>query len=106
MAGRVRDGAARAVRRPRADAERNRAAVLAAAQRLYAEQGVGVSLEEVARRAGVGIGTLYRHFPRGKEQLVAEALAGQAARCVAAAQRGLAARDPWRGFAGFVEEIC
>jgi hypothetical protein len=37
---------------------------------------------------------------------VAEALAGQAARCVAAAQRGLAARDPWRGFAGFVEEIC
>jgi AcrR family transcriptional regulator len=107
MAGQARCGAAaRAARRPRADAERNRANLLDAAQRLYAEQGVGVSLEEVARQAGVGIGTLYRHFPRGKEQLVAEALAGQAARCVAAARRALAAGDAWQGFTGFVAEIC
>jgi AcrR family transcriptional regulator len=98
--------AARPARRPRADAERNRSAVLEAAQRLYADQGVDVSLEEIARRAGVGVGTLYRHFPRGKEQLVAEALVGQAARYGAVARRALATTDPWLGFVGFVREIC
>lgn len=47
----------------RADARRNRDLIVAAAQRLFLEQGVEVPLEEVARRAGVGIGTLYRRFP-------------------------------------------
>jgi AcrR family transcriptional regulator len=47
----------------RADARRNHAQLLAAAGELYAERGIDVSLEDVARRAGVGIGTLYRHFP-------------------------------------------
>mgnify|MGYP004482039823 CR=1 FL=1 len=52
------------VRRPqRADAVRNFDALLAAAGAAFAEHGTGASLEEVARRAGVGIGTLYRHFP-------------------------------------------
>ena len=52
-----------AARRPRADALRNREKVLAAAAEVFAEQGTDASLEEVARRAGVGVGTLYRHFP-------------------------------------------
>ncbi len=52
-----------AARRPRADALRNREKVLAAAAEVFAEQGTEASLEEVARRAGVGVGTLYRHFP-------------------------------------------
>jgi AcrR family transcriptional regulator len=47
----------------RADAQRNRDALLATAADLFADHGVEVSLEEVARKAGVGIGTLYRHFP-------------------------------------------
>ncbi|WP_084464108.1 TetR/AcrR family transcriptional regulator [Microtetraspora fusca] len=47
----------------RADARRNRDLIVAAAQNLFLEQGVDVPLEEVARRAGVGIGTLYRRFP-------------------------------------------
>jgi AcrR family transcriptional regulator len=47
----------------RADARRNRDLLLAAAAEVYDESGVGASLEEIARRAGVGIGTLYRHFP-------------------------------------------
>ncbi|WP_245651689.1 TetR/AcrR family transcriptional regulator [Streptosporangium amethystogenes] len=47
----------------RADARRNRDLIVAAAQKLFLEQGVDVPLEEVARRAGVGIGTLYRRFP-------------------------------------------
>jgi AcrR family transcriptional regulator len=50
-------------RAPRKDAARNRDALLAAAGEVYAERGVDGSLEEIARRAGVGIGTLYRHFP-------------------------------------------
>ncbi len=93
-------------RRPRSDAARNRAALLAAAQALYAEQGIDVSLEEIARSASVGIATLYRHFPRGKEQLVSEALVGPVTRYVDAARRALGAPDPWKGFVSFVEDIC
>ena len=51
------------VRRPRADARRNRERLVDAAKAAFAEAGAEVSLEEIARRAGVGIGTLYRHFP-------------------------------------------
>src|SRR5450755_2869394 len=47
----------------RADAQRNRDAILEAAAAAFAEHGTAASLEDVARRAGVGIGTLYRHFP-------------------------------------------
>ncbi|MEV4135516.1 TetR family transcriptional regulator [Dactylosporangium sp. NPDC049742] len=68
----------------RADARRNRERVLRTAQRLFATEGLGVSLDEIARRAGVGPGTVHRHFPSKEalylavatdefEQLVAEA---------------------------------
>lgn len=50
-------------RKPRADAARNRERVLEAAKHVFTEAGAEASLEAVARRAGVGIGTLYRHFP-------------------------------------------
>jgi AcrR family transcriptional regulator len=50
-------------RRPRADAERNRQRLLEAAKASFAKSGAATSLEEIARVAGVGIGTLYRHFP-------------------------------------------
>jgi AcrR family transcriptional regulator len=70
--------------RMRADARRNRLAILAAAEEAFAAEGVGVPVDEVARRAGVGAGTLYRHFPTKEtlfeavlvhhiEQLTAEA---------------------------------
>lgn len=55
----------------RADARRNREALLASAADLFAEQGIDVSLEEIARRARVGIGTLYRNFPT-REALIAD----------------------------------
>jgi len=51
------------VRKPRADARRNREGLLEAAKTAFAEVGAEASLEEIARRAGLGIGTLYRHFP-------------------------------------------
>ncbi|HVZ02845.1 MAG TPA: TetR family transcriptional regulator [Dongiaceae bacterium] len=50
-------------RKPRADAERNRQRLLEAAKARFARSGAATSLEEIAREAGVGIGTLYRHFP-------------------------------------------
>ncbi|MGF9759067.1 TetR/AcrR family transcriptional regulator [Microvirga sp. 0TCS3.31] len=60
-------------RRPRADSERNRSEIVAQAERHFAELGVGASLEAVARDAGVGSATLYRHFPT-REALLAEVL--------------------------------
>ncbi len=60
-------------RRPRADVQRNRAALLQAAQRHFLTYGVGTSLEAVAKEAGVGPGTLYRHFPN-REALLAAVL--------------------------------
>jgi len=50
-------------RKPRADSARNRKLLIDAAKAAFSETGLNVSLEEIARRAGVGIGTLYRHFP-------------------------------------------
>ena len=60
-------------RKPRADVQRNRAALLATAQRHFRQYGVGTSLEAVAKEAGVGPGTLYRHFPT-REALLAAVL--------------------------------
>jgi len=55
----------------RADAQKNRELILAAAEALFLEKGAGVPLEEVAKRAGVGIGTLYRRFPTREALLAA-----------------------------------
>ncbi|KXX59483.1 TetR/AcrR family transcriptional regulator [Rhodococcus sp. LB1] len=60
-------------RRPRADVQRNRAALLEAAQRQFLKFGVGTSMEAVTKDAGVGPGTLYRHFPN-REALLAAVL--------------------------------
>jgi AcrR family transcriptional regulator len=59
-------------RKPRADSARNRQLLIDTAKAAFADVGVNVSLEEIARRAGVGIGTLYRHFP--SRQAVVEAV--------------------------------
>lgn len=56
-------GAGSGARRPRTDAQRNRTHILAVAERYFAEQGIAGSLDAIAKRAGVGPGTLYRHFP-------------------------------------------
>jgi AcrR family transcriptional regulator len=94
-----------ASRRLRADAARNRDAIVAVARDVFAEQGLEASLEAIAARAGVGIATLYRRFPT-REKLVAAALVGKVAEYADAARQALAAPDPWTGFAGCVERIC
>jgi AcrR family transcriptional regulator len=96
---------AHAERRLRADAARNRAAIVAVARDVFAEHGLEAPLEAIAARAGVGIATLYRRFPT-REKLVAAALVEKVAEYAEAARQALAASDPWDGFAGFVERIC
>src|SRR6059058_3311569 len=83
--------AQRSDREPRADARRNRERVLQTAQQQFATEGLGVSLDEIARRAGVGPGTVNRHFPT-KEALYLAVATAQLERLVAAAE-GLAAGD-------------
>ena len=77
----------------RKDAARNREKLLAAAVELFAERGTEGSLEEVAKRAGVGIGTLYRHFPT-RDALVEAAYRNEVAQLRAAADELLAELPP------------
>jgi AcrR family transcriptional regulator len=74
------------VRKPRADAERNHARLLETAKAAFAEKGSGASLDEIARTAGVGAGTLYRHFPT-RDALVAAVYRNETEQLVAAANR-------------------
>ncbi|MFD3704590.1 TetR/AcrR family transcriptional regulator [Nocardia sp. NPDC058658] len=81
----------------RADARRNRALILAAAQRALAERGTTVSLAEVARRAGVGAGTVHRHFPT-KTALLEAVMHQRVDGLAALADRHLADPDPGSAF--------
>jgi AcrR family transcriptional regulator len=63
------DGGGAGERPVRADARRNRARILEAAEAVFAEQGASASTEAVAARAGVAIGTVFRHFPTKPELL-------------------------------------
>jgi AcrR family transcriptional regulator len=89
----------------RADAERNRAAIIEAAGEVFAECGGGVDVREIARRSGVGMGTLYRHFPT-KDALLATVLEQQFnAWLTDAHQQAAATEDPWQALAGFFEQL-
>jgi AcrR family transcriptional regulator len=82
-----------AVRKPRADAERNRVRLLETAKVAFAEKGAGASLDEIARTAGVGAGTLYRHFPT-RDALVAAVYRNETEQLVAAADHLAEAHPP------------
>ena len=88
----------------RRDARANRDRILAAARAAFAAGGVDVPVEEIAERAGVGMGTLYRRFPT-KHDLVEAVIEESLDAFVAAAEEGLADDDPWTGFSGFVERV-
>jgi AcrR family transcriptional regulator len=87
----------------RADARRNYEKVLVAAREAFAEGGESTALEEIARRAGVGIGTLYRHFPNRQALLEAVYVNEVEAVCRSAAEfdRG----DPWESLNGWFERM-
>nr|GID82810.1 hypothetical protein Ade03nite_17340 [Actinoplanes derwentensis] len=91
--------------RLRADALRNRAALLTAAREVFAEQGLDASLDEIARRAGVGNATLYRRFP-SRRHLIAAVFAGHLTAAVHLADQALEHSDPWAGFVGYLTRVC
>jgi AcrR family transcriptional regulator len=87
----------------RADARRNRERVLNAAYEVFAEQGLEAQIDEIAQRAGLGVGTVYRHFPT-KEDLLA-ALADRKFEWMAErARQALAEEDAWEALCGFVRD--
>ncbi|MBL7253136.1 TetR/AcrR family transcriptional regulator [Paractinoplanes lichenicola] len=88
----------------RADARRNRELVLRAAADVFAAEGLDVSLGRIARRAGVGAGTVYRHFP-SKEFLLEAVLAEQVDGFTAAAERWAAQAGPAEALSGFLLEV-
>ena len=83
----------------RADARRNRERVIAAAREVFAEHGHEAQVDLIARRAEVGVGTVYRHFPT-KEALLEALVADTFRRVGEAAVKALDDPDPWEGFAG------
>lgn len=89
----------------RADAARNRERILVAARAVFAEHGIDAPMATVARRAGVGVATLYRRFPT-RDALVRAAFAQQMETCAQALTEALADPDPWRGFQRLVETAC
>jgi AcrR family transcriptional regulator len=89
----------------RADAERNRERILGAACEVFAEQGLDASTNEVARRAGVGVATLFRRFPT-REDLVGAVFADKMHAHSAAIDEALADPDPWHGFCALIEKMC
>ncbi|NUT48171.1 MAG: TetR/AcrR family transcriptional regulator [Saccharothrix sp.] len=94
-----------AKRSRRADAERNRAAIMEAAAAVFAELGATVDVREIARRSGVGMGTLYRHFPT-KDDLLATVLEQQfTAWLTDAHQQATSTADPWQALTGFFEQL-
>jgi AcrR family transcriptional regulator len=96
----------RTPRRPlRADAERNRRLILDAARELFAARGLHVGLDEIARHAGVGVGTVYRRFP-DKDVLISELFDERVEALVAGLDDAAAREDPWDAFTSFLRAFA
>jgi AcrR family transcriptional regulator len=86
----------------RSDARRNRAALVASARELFGREGIDVPVEEITQHAGLGMGTLYRHFPT-KDDLIDAVLEDSFAEILRLAEEAVADTDAWAGFTGFLE---
>jgi AcrR family transcriptional regulator len=86
----------------RADAERNRQRLIAAAKDLFATRGLDVTLDDVARHAGVGTGTAYRRFPN-KDALIDALMVDRIGELATLAEECLEEPDPWVGLTGYFE---
>jgi AcrR family transcriptional regulator len=89
----------------RRDAQRNRERLITAARQLFAERGLDVPLDEVARVAGVSIGTLYNRFP-SRGDLVEAVFADREETVVQIAEHALTMASPWDGFVHLIEQVC
>jgi AcrR family transcriptional regulator len=85
----------------RADARRNQERVLAAARECFAQTGCSAQMEDIAGRAGVGVGTVYRHFPN-KEAVIQALVDEYFADLGARAQAALEIEDPWEAFSSYI----
>jgi AcrR family transcriptional regulator len=86
----------------RADARRNEAKLLDAARQVFAKYGSDASMEAIAKHAGVGVGTLYRHFPK-RVDVVEGLYRNDVDLLVSAAEEAMAEADAWEGLAGWLE---
>ena len=93
-----------ATRPLRRDARENRDRILVAARAAFAELGLDAGVEEIASRAGVGIGTLYRRFPT-KDALIDAVFEEHLERLAAAAEEALEGPDPWEGLLGYLNRV-
>ena len=91
-------------RRQRSDAKRNVAALVEAAKTVFAGSGVDAPAKEITDLAGVGVGTLYRHFPRRSDLIVA-VLQHEIDECVEAAEELGATLSPWEALMGWIERF-
>jgi len=89
----------------RKDAVRNRELILKAARDLFAQRGLSASLNDIAHHAGVGVGTVYRHFP-DKDQLVEGLFEQRIEDLVTRMEQALADPDPWHGLTSFIRYSC
>jgi AcrR family transcriptional regulator len=89
----------------RADAERNRGRLIEAARDVFAERGLSASMNEIARRAGVGVATLFRRFPT-RDDLITATFAEKMTAYADAIDDALGDPDPWHGFCRYVERVC
>jgi AcrR family transcriptional regulator len=86
----------------RADAERNRLRILDAAAEVFAERGLNVSLDEIAARAGVGVGTVYRRFA-DRDELIDALFRARVEEMLGLLEEAAANPDPWEGLIEFIE---
>ena len=93
------------VRPLRRDAERNRQRILKAAAEVFNERGLDVSLDEIARYAGVGVGTVYRRF-RTKEELIEALFMDRLDQIAVIADEAFEVPDPWSGLVCFMERMA
>jgi AcrR family transcriptional regulator len=89
----------------RADAQRNIDALLEAAAAVFATSGVDAPMREIAARAGVGVGTVYRRFPQ-RPDLIDALFEVRIEELVGYAEEGLEADDPWQGLESFIERAA
>lgn len=92
-------------RKTRADAADNHGHIVATARGAFAAEGVDLPMREIARRAGLGIATLYRHFP-SRTDLISAALAGHVAACRADMRAAQAEPDAWTGLSGVIRQFA
>jgi AcrR family transcriptional regulator len=88
----------------RRDAQRNHDKIVAAAHELFTQRGIDVSLDDIARRAGVGVATAYRHFPE-KEQLIDAVVSDAMARTVELTEEAVAQERAWDGLVLWLTRI-